>query len=221
MSAGFYNNKVQLIGSANTYGGTPDGNFGNLGEGGLGSTIPASGFNIVPGTTVTLQYQNASGQLCQCRRTHPGTRLLMSLAPGTTLPADYYQVYIPNQLEPGNIDTRIYDIYGNQLDGEFLGNPTANGTYQDLLNTGAIRNGMSGDGIAGGAFMTGFVVVPPATTMTGSMDSPRPSATSSTPGPTTWKTRSCRPRHPTAAWPTLFDPGARGRPEHRASQSHP
>ena len=91
---------------------------------------------------------------------HPGTRLLMSLTPGTTLPADYYRLYLPNQLEPGNIDTRIFDIYGNQLDGEFLGNPTANGSYQDLLNTGVIRNGMSGDGVAGGAFMTGFVVVP-------------------------------------------------------------
>ncbi len=60
----------------------------------------------------------------------------MSLAPGTTLPTDYYQLYIPNQLEPGNIDTRIYDIYGNQLDGEFLGNPTSNGSYQDLLTPG-------------------------------------------------------------------------------------
>ena len=69
---GFYNNKVQLIGSANTYGGTADGNFGNLGEGGLGSTDPASGFNIVPGTTVTLQYQNASGRLGACRRDPSG-----------------------------------------------------------------------------------------------------------------------------------------------------
>ncbi len=166
VSAGFYNNKVQLIGSANTYGGTPDGNFGNLGEGGLGSTDPASGYSIVPGTTVTLQYQNASGNWVSADANHPGTRLLMSLAPGTTLPTDYYQLYIPNQLEPGNIDTRIYDIYGNQLDGEFLGNPTSNGSYQDLLNTGVVRNGMSGDGVAGGAFTTGFVVVPPATTMT-------------------------------------------------------
>jgi hypothetical protein len=168
VSAGFYDNKVQLIGSANTFGGTPDGNFGDLGVGGLGSTDPASGFSIVPGTHVTLYYQDSSG-IHPADATHPGTWLWMTLPSGTTLPADYYRVYVPNQLElpPGGlpaVDTRIFDVFGNQLDGEFLGNPTANGSYQDLLNTGVVRNNdMSGDGIAGGAFTTGFVVVPAAT----------------------------------------------------------
>ena len=32
---------------------------------------------------------------------------------------------MPNQVEPGGIDTRIFDIYGNQLDGENLGNQTS------------------------------------------------------------------------------------------------
>jgi hypothetical protein len=166
VSSGFYNTRVQLIGSANTVGGPADGDFGDLGQGGKGSSDPASGFHIVSGTTVVLQYKNASGIFVPADATHPGTRLLMSLAPATTLPADYYRLYLPNQVDTAGNNTRIVDIYGNQLDGEFLGNPTANGSYQDLLNTGAIRNGMSGDGIAGGAFMTGFVVVPPASTLT-------------------------------------------------------
>ena len=29
------------------------------------------------------------------------------------LPADDYRIYIPNQIEPGNVDTQIDDIYGN------------------------------------------------------------------------------------------------------------
>ena len=32
--------------------------------------------------------------------------------------------------------------------------------YEDLLTDGTYRPGMSGDGVAGGAFTTGFVVVP-------------------------------------------------------------
>ena len=50
-------------------------------------------------------------------------------------------------------DTRIYDIYGNQLDGEFLGNPTSQLSanfspssptvtltqYQDELSDGTFR----------------------------------------------------------------------------------
>ena len=54
-----------------------------------------------------------------------GNRLVLQLAPGTTLPADDYRVYMPNQVEPDGNDTRIFDIYGNQLDGEFLGNQTS------------------------------------------------------------------------------------------------
>ena len=185
-----YATDVQLIGSADTHGAPPDGNFGNLGEGGLGSTDPASGFNIVPGTTVTLYSYNATTQ--QWSPTPAGgsgTRLVLSLASNTTLPADYYRLYIPNQVNTFSngtqIDSRIYDIYGNQLDGEFLGDATSSldltdfpgqppvstqfsgiFNYEDQLSTGVYRQGMSGDGVAGGAFMTSFVVVPPATTLT-------------------------------------------------------
>ena len=92
------------------------------------------------------------------------------------LSADDYQVYLPNQIEPGNINTEIFDIYGNQLDGENVGNQTSQtntgpGTefpdssvnvpiYEDLQSSGTYRmDDMSGDGIAGGAFMAAFTVV--------------------------------------------------------------
>ena len=54
-----------------------------------------------------------------------GNRLVLQLAPGNTLSADDYRVYLPNQVEPGDVDTRIFDIYSNQLDGENLGNQTS------------------------------------------------------------------------------------------------
>ena len=72
------------------------------------------------------------------------------------MPADHYRVYVPNS-DPA---TSLFDIYGNQFDGEFLGTPTANGGYEDLLPNGQYRLGLTGDGVAGGAFVTGFVVVP-------------------------------------------------------------
>ncbi len=114
-----------------------------------------------------------------------GSQLVLTLAPGTTLAADYYRLYIPNQVDTTGDDTRIYDIYGNQLDGEFLGDQTSSldltdfpdqppvstqftgiYTYEDQLSSGVYRQGISGDGVAGGAFETSFVVVPPATTLT-------------------------------------------------------
>ena len=99
------------------------------------------------------------------------------LTVSSPLPADDYQVYIPNQVEPGNLDTRIYDIYQNQLDGENLGDQTSQtntgtGTefpnspvnvpvYEDLQSSGTYRpDDLSGDGIPGGAFVAGFTVVP-------------------------------------------------------------
>jgi large repetitive protein len=176
-----YTNDVQLIGSANKVGAQADGDFGNLGQGGLGSTNPGSGFTILSADyTVTLYNYNFVTQtstLVQPGGT--GNRLVLQLDTGFTLPADNYRVYLPNQLEPGNIDTRIYDIYNNQLDGEFLGNQTAMPSpdfpgntislpkYEDLLPDGTNRGAgasepsdMSGDGVAGGAFMTAFEVVP-------------------------------------------------------------
>ncbi|MFI5457180.1 MAG: Ig-like domain-containing protein [Isosphaerales bacterium] len=164
-----YASDLQLIQSANSANGTSDGDFGNLGQGGLGST--GKGFNLLQNYQVTLQSYNTLTQTWS-KVTAPGesgTRLVLQLDAGVTLAPDDYRIYVPNQLEPGNVDTRIYDIYGNQLDGENLGNQTAQTgidfptlpNYEDLQTSGTYRqNDMSGDGVPGGAFMAGFTVVP-------------------------------------------------------------
>ena len=146
-----YSNDLQLIRSADSLTSAPDGDFGNLGQGGLGST--GTGFTIVGGTTVYL-FNNGT----QVQPGGTGNQLVLVYS--GTLPADYYRIYMPNQVEAGGTDTRIFDIYGNQLDGEFLGDQTATGAYEDLLPNGQYRQGMSGDGVPGGAFTTGFAVVP-------------------------------------------------------------
>jgi large repetitive protein len=164
---GDYSNKIQLIQSADTAGSTTDGDFGTLGEGGLGST--GTGFTVLSNYSVTLYNYNAVTQ--QSSVVGPGgtgNRLVIQLNQGSTLSADDYRVYVPNQLEPGGVDTRIFDIYGNQLDGENLGDQTtASSTdfpslpnYESLQSDGTSRqNDMSGDGVAGGAFTAGFTVV--------------------------------------------------------------
>ncbi len=148
------NDSLQLIRTADTPNGTGDGDFGTFGEGGLGST--GTGFSRFdpPGTTVTLT-TGPSG---------PNTRLVLTLPPGTVLPADHYRFYIPNTGTEA-----ISDVFGNQLDGEFLGDPSssvsldANGNpiYEDLQPDGQYRqDDMSGDGTPGGSFTVGFEVVP-------------------------------------------------------------
>lgn len=159
-----YSNLVQLIASADTPGGTPDGNFGTL-----GTSDSGSGYSVVPNTLVTLTSiplpggaMPAPGQPGYNQRLIltgaldvAGNPSLLSLAP------DYYRLYIPNNINPTTgVDARIFDIYGNQMDGEFLGDQTANGTYEDLLPTGQYRPGISGDGVAGGSFATAYEVVP-------------------------------------------------------------
>jgi large repetitive protein len=164
---GDYSNKVQLIQSANAAGGTADGDFGTLGQGGLAST--GTGFSILSNYSVTLyNYNSVTQQSSVVVPGGSGNRLVLQLNPGNTLAADDYQVYIPNQLAPGGVDSRIFDIYGNQLDGENLGNQTNASSpdfptlpnYEDLQSDGTNRqNDMSGDGVAGGAFVAAFTVV--------------------------------------------------------------
>ena len=164
---GNYSNDIQLIQSSNAAGGSSDGDFGNLGEGGLGST--GQGFSILTDYTVTLyNYNVVTGQSSVVVPGGSGNRLVLQLDPGDTLAADDYRVYLPNQVEPGGIDTRITDIYGNQLDGENLGDQTSAPSpdfptlpnYEDLQSSGTYQqDDMSGDGVAGGAFMAGFTVV--------------------------------------------------------------
>ncbi|WP_435005816.1 Ig-like domain-containing protein [Tundrisphaera lichenicola] len=177
------NNAVQLLRSANGTGQLPDGNFGDL-----GITSTGNGYTRVPNVSVRVD-SSVKGSV-------PGqygyrNQLVISLPQGTTLSADYYRLYLPNS----GANT-LTDIFGNQLDGEFKGYKDANGTYVNLLPNGQVRGtsampDLSGDGIAGGAFMTGFVVVPngnilyaradaqynpllPSQTPTGAIDKPFP-----------------------------------------------
>ena len=157
-------NSVQLFRSANSSAASPDGDFrffGMAGDTGVGYTQ-------VPGLTITL-VDSVPG----CSPGDPGyrNRLLVQLPAGLTLDADNYRIILPN-----SGSTAIRDIFGLQLDGEFLGNPVA-GTdvyagdpalpyrnmvsqYETLMPTGQYRNGLSGDGVEGSAFVTGFTVVP-------------------------------------------------------------
>ena len=116
----------------------------------------------MPDTTVTLYSYNATTQQwCQTPTGGSGTRLVLSLAPGPRCRRTTTGSTCPTRSTPSraNIDTRIYDIYGNQLDGEFLGDATStlaqrdrvprpasrqhpvlgDLTYQDLLSTGVYR----------------------------------------------------------------------------------
>ena len=180
MSSGYYNKDVLLVRSADN--GVQRLARRRLRQPGPGRPRAAtgSGFTIVAGTTVTLYNYSVSAtgaiNSTQVQPGGSGNRLVLQLPAGTTLPADYYRLYMPNQVEPNGADTRIYDIYGNQLDGEFLGNPTSQGStefqpdtqnnvtlpmYQDEMSDGTFRqDAMSGDGVAGGAYLTGFAVVP-------------------------------------------------------------
>ena len=157
-AGGNYTNDIQLIRSANGRQRCSDGDFGTA-RSVLGMGSSGTGFiRINPaGTTVTL-VKGPNGT---------NTRLQLTLPTGYVLPANEYKLYMPN-----SGSTAITDIYGNQLDGEFLGNPMStsnpdygtpvdgNPAYEDLLPDGSYRVGMSGDGIAGGAFTAGFEVVP-------------------------------------------------------------
>jgi len=141
----------------------------------------------VAGTAAALFYQDPStGQWAMADAAHPyGTRIVMISTAGLPDP-DYYRAYIPNAdtTSSGGSDRIVRDIFGNQLDGEFLGNPTSTVSsqfhgfsnnpalvfpgdrniynYETLLTTGyaipAPVSRMTGDGTAGGAYMMGFVV---------------------------------------------------------------
>ncbi len=152
-----YTNLVEVVRSADSATAKPDGDFGNFGTP-AGLTNP-TGFTRVAGISVQLVNSISTAVLGQ-----PGyqDRLFITLPAGSTLPADYYRVYLPN------VGTQaIKDVFGNQLDGEFLGYQNAAGKFINQLNTGQVRGAgtfeapdLTGDGTPGGAFVTGFVVVP-------------------------------------------------------------
>ncbi len=150
----YYSRAFQLARSATSSNGTATGTFGTF-----GTSNDGNGYSLVPGTSVQLINQVQGATFGQAGYQN---RLLITLPTGFNLAPDYYRFYLPN-----NGPTAIIDIYGSQLDGEFQGYQNASGKYVNQLPTGQIRGSnpfepsdLTGDGIAGGAFMTGFVVVP-------------------------------------------------------------
>jgi len=156
LAARDYTGVIQLVGSLNPgAGNVSDGDFGTLGIAGQGTS--GTGFTVI-NTTIKL-VNKATGRVYDpANPPAPGEnvawdRLVLEIP--STLAADHYRLYMPNT--DGN---SIFDIYGNKLDGEFLGTPSETGSYETLLPNGQYRVGMTGDGVGGGAFVTGFVVVP-------------------------------------------------------------
>lgn len=139
-----YSNVIQLFRSANNVNGAlPDGDFG------LDPTFSNQGPGAAYTRVTNLQIELVSGDV-----TGVFNRLRVTLPAGVTLAADTYRLYIPN-----TGTTEIVDVFGNQLDGEFLGDQTGPGTFETLLPNGQYRAGLSGDAIPGGAFTTGYIVV--------------------------------------------------------------
>ena len=158
-SAAALASQVIIARSANAGTANSDGDFGNFGTpDGLANP---SGYTQVPTANVTVRLMNSVAGATAGQAGYLN-RLVITVANGATATPDYYRIWLPNT------GTRtITDVFGNQLDGEFLGYQNAAGKYVNKLNTGVIRGAsggdladLSGDGIAGGAFVTGFVVVP-------------------------------------------------------------
>ncbi len=159
---------IFLIRSANAPDAPADGDFGpDVGQGlqGLGTN-----FIRVPGTTVQLVDSIPGAGFNQ-----PGyqDRLVLSLPAGTTLDPDNYRIVVPNSrkvdlnedglrgdVDPAE-DLRIRDVFGNVLDLEFLGyqDPSDGIGFVTQLPNGTLRETITGDGVEGGAFTTGFTVV--------------------------------------------------------------
>ena len=149
-----YTGKVLLIRSGDNPLAASDGDFGTdpTFQSGVGYTIVDTQVTVI-NSVLGAEFGD------------PGyrNRLLIELPAGSSLPADHYRLYIPNAVRSNGTDLRIFDAFSNQLDGEFLGNPSTNGdgTYENFLGTGEIRpKDLSGDGVAGGAFETGYTIVP-------------------------------------------------------------
>ncbi len=137
-----YSGAVQLIRSANNANAPSDGDFTQ------GSSA-ISNLTVRLFDTNTNLFQGQAGFVS-------GNRLVVTLSPGFTLPPDHYRLVLPNT--GANV---IRDVFNNQLDGEFRGNLKSDGSgYETLLQSGAYRDGLSGDGAQGGVFQVGYLVVP-------------------------------------------------------------
>src|SRR5262249_20068535 len=84
-----YSNALQLIRSADSASSPADGDFGTLGQGGLGST--GTGFTAMSGVTVSLYNDGVLVPAPQPGQPTPtGNQLVLSVS--GTLPADYYRI---------------------------------------------------------------------------------------------------------------------------------
>ncbi|WP_152050601.1 S8 family serine peptidase [Tautonia marina] len=139
-----YTNAVQLIRSADSAVADADGDFGLNGS---------TGFTTVSGLTVEL-----TNSISGATPGQPGfqNRLVVRLPQGQTLEPDYYRIVLPN-----TGSEEIKDVFGNHADLEFLGNQKPTGTdFEVFMPDGTYRDGLTGDGVDGGTFVTGFAVVP-------------------------------------------------------------
>ena len=87
----------------------------------------ATGFTILSNYTVTLYNYNADHADVVAGTVAGGSGNAAGVAarPGQhALGRRLSRLHPQPAIEPGSIDTRIFDIYGNQLDGENLGNQT-------------------------------------------------------------------------------------------------
>ena len=175
-----------------------DGDFGTLGEGGLGST--GTGFTILSDYTVTLyNYNPITGQSSVVVARGLGQSPGASAQPGQHALGRRLPGLLPQPARARRNSTRrIFDIYGNQLDGENLGNQTspASPDFPTLpeLRRPAVRRHQSPERHERrrrGRRRVHGRASPSSTT-----------ATSFSRGPTTSRTRSCRAPCPTARWPT-------------------
>ncbi|WP_169980340.1 S8 family serine peptidase [Tautonia rosea] len=139
-----YTNAIQLIRSADSALDDADGDFGLNG---------VTGFTTVSGLTVQLTNSVPGATFGQ-----PGfrNRLVVQLPQGQPLEPDYYRIVLPNS--GAEI---IRDVFGNHADLEFLGNQKPAGSdFEVFMPDGTYRDGLTGDGVGGGTFVTGFAVVP-------------------------------------------------------------
>ena len=190
-----------------------DGDFGTLGEGGLGST--GTGFTRLRAPTVDLYSYNPAtprpGQLADGHAAESGNRLVLTPQPGhdtagRPLPALHAQ---PGRAGRASTPGSSTSTATSSTASSWATRRAEPAAYEDLLPTGAVSRGHSrATASAGGAFMTGFAVVPTGNIVL------RPARL---PG------RSPAPLHGSRRQPgqALLDPGPRGRPQARPRPTRP
>ncbi|WZO99777.1 Ig-like domain-containing protein [Isosphaeraceae bacterium EP7] len=149
-------NSIQVFGSRDSANTAPDGDFGNFGiTTDVNGNVNTGGeFTRVGGVQIILDHVVATSTSFG----QPGyaSRLRVILPSG--LAPDNYRIYMPNAGA-----SALKDAFGNTFDGEFLGTQSDTNNpllYDTLQPNGLYRPGITGDSRPGGAFVTGFTIVP-------------------------------------------------------------